>query len=162
MEGDDVDIPLAENKVGTLGFFGKVDAVQIAPFAVDDGLGGVHILRLGFVQHPTAEGHDLPPHVHHWEHEPVSELVVQPALLILHHQPCGQQLRFGVTLVQHGGQQSVPAVQSRAQTEVHGSFPADAPPVQVCRHRRALRTGEVLVIPPGGVLVQSQHPLAAA
>ena len=162
MEGDDVNVALAENEVGPLGLLGKVDAIEIAALAVDDGFGGVHILGLALVQHPAAEGHHISPHVNDREHEPGAEFVIEPALLVAHHQSRGQQIRLGVALLLHGGEQAVPAVQGGSQAEVHGGLPADLPAGQIVPRRPAGGGGEVLVEPAGRVLVQRQHPLAAA
>ena len=162
MEGDDVDVALAQDEVGPPGLLRQVDAVQVPALAVDNGLGGIHILGLGLVQDPPAKGHHVPPDVDHREHEPAAELIVEPPLLAAHHQPCGQKVRLGVALLLHGGGEGVPTVQRGPQAEVHGGFPADLPPGQIGCHRLPLGPGEILIEPAGGVPVQGQDPLAAA
>ena len=162
MEGNDVDVTLAQNEIGPLGLFRQIDAVEVPAFAVDDGFGSVHILGLGLVQHPAAEGHHVPFHINDGEHEAAAELIIEPPLLVLHHQPRRQEVSLGIALLLHGGEQAVPAVQRGPQAEIHSGFPGNLPPLQVGGSRRSLGPGKILVEPACGVLVQCQHPLAAA
>ena len=111
MQRYNIQIALAENDVGALGFLGQIQPVEYPAFGVYRRLRGVHILGLRLVQHPAAEGYHVPPCVDHREHEPVAEFIIQAAVLVLHHQTGVQQLRLGIPLFGHGGEQRVPCVQ---------------------------------------------------
>ncbi|CAN3998277.1 Stage II sporulation protein AC, partial [Dysosmobacter welbionis] len=54
-----VDVALAEDDVGPLGFLGQIQSVQNPPFGVHRCLLGVHVLGLRLVQDPAAEGHHV-------------------------------------------------------------------------------------------------------
>ena len=162
MQGDDIDVALAEDEIGPFGLLCQIDAVQVPALAVNDGLRGVHILGLRLVQDPAAEGHHVPLYIDDGKHKPVPEFVIDPPLLIGYHQPRRQKVRLSVPLLQHGVEQRVPLVQGSAQPEVHSGLPADLPPLQIGGHRRPLGAGQITVEPPGGVPVHGQHPLAAA
>ena len=94
------------------------------------------------------------------QHQPVAELIVQPAVFPVDHQPGGQQLLLGEALVCHGAEQRVPLVQRSAHAEAHRDTPPYLPLVQIRLHRRPLLGLEHAVIVPGGIPVQRQHPAA--
>ena len=100
-----------------------------------------------------------PPCVDHREHEPVAEFIIQAAVLVLHHQTGVQQLRLGIPLFGHGGEQRVPCVQRSAHAESDGGGFADLPLVQIVLHGASLRLLEQLVVKTGGVPVQIQQTL---
>ena len=162
MERYHVDVALAEDDVGPLGFLGQIQSVQNPPFGVHRCLLGVHVLGLRLVQDPAAEGHHVSPHIDDRKDEPVAELVVQAAVPVLHRQACLQQLRLHVALLRHGQDQRVPGIQRGSQTEVHCRGPANFPPVQIFLHRPPLRLLEHLIVEPGRVPVQVQQTLAPA
>ena len=157
-----VDVALAEDDVGPLGFLGQIQSVQNPPFGVHRCLLGVHVLGLRLVQDPAAEGYHVSPHIDDRKDEPVAELVVQAAVPVLHRQACLQQLRLRVALLRHGQDQRVPGIQRGSQTEVHCRGPANFPPVQIFLHRPPLRLLEHLIVEPGRVPVQVQQTLAPA
>ena len=160
MQRHHVQIALTEDDVGPLGLLGQIQPVEDTPFAVCNSLRGIHVLGLGVVDDATAEAHHIAPGVDDRQHQTVAKLVVQPSVFAVDHQPCGQQLLFGVALAGHGGEQSVPPVGGRAHTEADGDALADLPPVQIALHRRALRGAQQVVVPAGGIPVQIQHTAA--
>ena len=160
VQGHHVQVALAQDDVGPLGLFGQVQSVQHPALAVCKGFGGVHILGLGLVQHPAAEAHHVAPHVDHRQDQPVAELVVYVPVLSADGQACPDQLVLGIAPGGHGGQQGVPAVRRGPHAEAHGDPPVDLPPVQIVPDGLALRGLEGLIVPPGGVPVQLQHPAA--
>ncbi|MPM42676.1 hypothetical protein SDC9_89345 [bioreactor metagenome] len=162
MEGYYVDVPLTQNDIGPFGLLRQIQRIELPAFAVYRRFGGVHILRLRVVQHPSAKSNHIPPHVDDGEHQAVSELIVDAAVLVLDRQASGQQLRLRISPVRHGGDQGVPLVQRRSQSESDRRGLSDLPPVQIIPHRPALRLMEHLVIEPGRVPVQIQQALAPA
>ena len=153
MEGDDIQVSLAEDDVRPLGLLGQVQPVEDPAFAVHRGFRRVHIFGLGLVQYPAAEGHHVAPGIDNREHEAVAELVVKPALLVVHDEPRRQQLRLAVTLGGHLVQQHIPGVQGGPHAEIYGGPLPDLPPVQVFLNGPALRLLEEAVVKTGGVPV---------
>ena len=160
VQGHHVQIALAQDDVGPLGLFGQVQAVQHPPLAVCKGLGGVHILGLGLVQHPAAEADHVAPDVDDRQDQPVAELVVKMSVLSADGQARTDQLVLAVSLLGHGGQQGVPAVGGRPHAEAHSDLPMNTPPFQICPDRLTVGPLQRLIVPPGGVPVQLQHPAA--
>ena len=160
MQRHHVQIALAEDDVGALRLFRQIQPVEDAALAVCNGLGGVHVLRLGVVDDAAAEAHHVAPRVDDRQHQTVAELVVQPPVLTVDHQTRRQQLLLGVALARHGGEQTVPTVGGRAHAEADGDAFPDLPSVQITLHRLALRGAEQVIVPAGGVPVQLQHTAA--
>ena len=162
MQRHDVQVPLAEDDIGPLGLLGEIQSVEHPALGVDRGLRRVHILGLGLVQHPAAEGHHVALGVHHRQHQAVAELVVEPPVLALDGEARRHQLRLGVALGGHGGEEGIPAVRRGTHAELHGGGGQDLPLLQIRPDGGPLRLAEELVVKLGGVPVQVQEPLAAA
>ena len=155
-----VQIALAEDDVGPLGFFCQIQPVEDTPFTICNGLGGIHVLGLGVVDDAAAEAHHVAAGVDDRQHQAVAELVVQAAVPAVDHQTGGQQLLLGVAPAGHGGEQAVPPVGGCAHAEADGDAFPDLPLVQIGLHRRALRRAQQVVVPAGGIAVQLQHTAA--
>ena len=157
-----IQVPLTENHIGTLGLFCQVQSIQNPAFAVNRRLRGVHIFGFGFVQHPAAKSHHVAAGIHHRQHEPVPEFVIEAAVFILNHQARLQQLRFCVALFRHGGQQHIPGVGRGAHAKFDCGSLSYLAAAEIFPHRFPLRLLQELIIEAGGVPVQVQQPLATA
>ena len=163
MQSDHVHIALAQNKTAFSGVFGKIECEHFLAFFVDQCVGRVDILRFGIVQHPTAEGDHIPPHVDNGDHHTVAEAVVKAPRIFgaRTHQICIHQLRCRVALVLHMPQQSIPAVGRIAQTEVadrlHGKRSVFG---EIFQRRRIFRQQKLGVKKLGRLPIGGQDPLA--
>ena len=157
VEGDGVHIPLRQDHPPRPGLLGDVQGKYIAALVVHRRVRRVEVLGGGVIHHPAAEADHVPPDVDDREHDPVSEAVIDAAVLVAHRQPGVQQVGLVPPLLRQGRQQTVPAVGGEAQSEPGQGPPAQPAPLKVGQPRRPLRGVQPLVEHPGRRLVDGQQ-----
>ena len=98
-----------------------IQSVKVFPFIKQRRIRRIQIFRLRVIQHPAAETDDLPARIADRKHNPMTEAVVMPTLIVNHHPRIHQR---SIRIRLEHLRQRLPAVGGVAQTIMRDDFRA--------------------------------------